>query len=428
MRYKDYNDSANDNCYIVIYSTEAVRKKQQMTDDYELLENYDFISHLESSGLLREYREASCEKEMAEDIHINLDFMETPFFYQEVEYFDKLNMTLEKELVELDDKLTTPPFEQTSVIRKSKKRTWKVQLSMAIYSLLATAILLGGFFMISGSFNTKEDAYALDYVNKPPKFNKPDVVKNVAAAEVNEAKATTRQNDDKLTKNTDQPSKVTDKVLKAEKNQEKIESKSNTSKKPAKVDKELFQEVAFIGNSLVVGLRQTCNMVGASFYACQSLDIRDAFDKKFVVGTRKNDRLTILQAISKKQYKRIYLMFGINELGWPYPEVFIQKYKEFIKKIKAIQPKAAIYVQSVLPVTKSCADLKTVFSKNNIVKCNKLLSKMSTSMNVVYLDVYSSLCNEYGYLPENCSTDGIHLRKVGYSKWLDYLKEEKIKK
>ena len=428
MRYKDYINSANDNCYIVHYPTDAVSKKQQITDDYELLENYDFISHLESSGLLREYREASCEKETEEDIHINLDFMEAPFFYREIEYFDKLNMTLEKELVELDDKLTTPPFEPTSAIRKNKKRTWTAQLSMAIYSLLATAIFLGGFFMISGSFNPKEDAYALDYVNESPKFNKSDDVKNVADIEVNETKATTRQNDDKLTKNTSQPSKVTDKVLNAEKNQKKTETKSNSGKKPAKVVKEQFQEVAFIGNSLVVGLRQTCNVAGASFFACQSLDIRDAFDKKFVVGTHKNDRLTILQAISKKQYKRIYLMFGINELGWPYPKVFIQKYKELIKKIKALQPKAVIYVQSILPVTKSCADLKTVFSKNNVVKYNKLLNKMSTSMKVAYLDVYSALCNEYGYLPENCSTDGIHLRKAGYLKWLDYLKEEKSKK
>ena len=415
MRYKDYDDTANDGTNIGYDSFETNKRKQQTTDDYEFLENDDFISHLESSGLLRKYIETSCQNETNNEIHIDLDFMEDPSFYYEVECFDKLNTTLENELLELDVKLTTPPSANKLAHAKSRKKR-KFSFAVTVCALLVSVLLIGSGYVFFDTPESKNDVYA---------FNSDD---NVAKKE-SSINQTVALDKDKV---------LTDK----EKTEEK---KSNKSTTEAKVDKKSqgklaqgvsdnktankekvkeFQNAAFIGNSLVVGLMQNCNISGASFFACQSLSIGDAFEKAFVYDRQKGTKLTILQALSKSQFKRIYLMFGINELGWPYPSVFIEKYQNFIKRIREIQPSAVIYVQSILPVTKSCSDKKSVFTKGKVKERNELLKKMCKAQHIVYLDVFSSLCNKNGYLPENISTDGIHLRKTGYSQWLNFLKEE----
>ena len=414
MRYKDSLVSANEDTSVGRYSIEPIRRRQKRTDDYEFLENYDFISHLEESGFLKQYRETSYQREATEEIHINLEFMEDPSFYHEVEYFDKLNKTLEKELVELDGKMATPPSAGKKPASHTNGRTWKVQILVAICGLLATVLLLGGGYIYSGIFNNEEDAYAFDGLDRTTSTlqpvdieGQPEAVKNVNAPDV---------------KVTNAPEGLVTDQTSAGKQKDEPNTRTSTNSVVNKVESQPFKDTVFIGNSLVVGLKQTCDIDGASFYACQSLDINDALEKAFVVDKNKTSKLTILEALSKRQFNRIYLMFGINELGWPYSEVFIDKYQELIRQIKKLQPSAALYVQSILPVTKSCSENKPVFSKKNVMERNKMLQKMSAAMKVNYLDVYNSLCNEEGYLPENNSTDGIHLRKTSYNKWLDYLK------
>ena len=47
---------------------------------------------------------------------------------------------------------------------------------------------------------------------------------------------------------------------------------------------------------------------------------------------------------------------------------------------------------------------------------------MAKEENVTYLDVQSALVDNQGHLPEDASTDGIHLDVEYCEKWLDYLK------
>ena len=45
---------------------------------------------------------------------------------------------------------------------------------------------------------------------------------------------------------------------------------------------------------------------------------------------------------------------------------------------------------------------------------------------VKYLDVQTVLVNSEGYLPEEASSDGIHLGKSYCEKWLEYLKNNSL--
>ena len=46
----------------------------------------------------------------------------------------------------------------------------------------------------------------------------------------------------------------------------------------------------------------------------------------------------------RDRYGKVYIMLGINELGWPYVDVFAEKYAEMVRAVRDAQPDAQIYI------------------------------------------------------------------------------------
>lgn len=126
--------------------------------------------------------------------------------------------------------------------------------------------------------------------------------------------------------------------------------------------------------------------------------------------------------MKNKKIDRVYIMLGVNELGWSYPQVFKAKYEELIDEIRKVKPECNIYVQSIIPMTKSKSDSDKIYNNKNVAKFNKLVEEVAEEKNVTYLDVKSVLVNKDGCLPEEASPDGVHIDKSYCEKWLDYLK------
>lgn len=156
-------------------------------------------------------------------------------------------------------------------------------------------------------------------------------------------------------------------------------------------------------------------------YSYIGLMVDTAITKKFV-QTNNGEKITLLEDMKDKNVKSVYIMLGVNELGWSYPEVFKAKYKELINKIRKIKPDCKIYVQSIIPMTKSKSTSDNIFNNENVEKFNKLIQEVAKEEKVIYLDVKSALIDSEGYLPEEASTDGIHLDIDYCEKWLNYLK------
>ena len=148
----------------------------------------------------------------------------------------------------------------------------------------------------------------------------------------------------------------------------------------------------------------------------------DTAISKAFVKTNNGQKITLLQDMKNKNIDSVYIMLGINELGWSYPQVFKVKYKELINEIRKVKTNCKIYIQSIIPVTKSRSESDKIFNNENIAKFNKLVQEVANEENVTYLDVQSALVNSQGYLPEEASTDGIHLDANYCKKWLEYLK------
>ena len=186
------------------------------------------------------------------------------------------------------------------------------------------------------------------------------------------------------------------------------------------VDDSYFSDAAFIGDSRTQGLMLYTGLKDATFYTAQGLMVDTFFTKK-VVGSGEN-KMTIPDAMKQQTFKKVYIMLGVNELGWSYEDVFIQKYGELVDEVKKLQPEATVFIQSILPVSKAKSDRDKVYNNMKIDRYNELIQKMAEKKGAVYLNVAEAVGLDSGALPEEASTDGIHLNKEYCLKWLDYLK------
>lgn len=191
----------------------------------------------------------------------------------------------------------------------------------------------------------------------------------------------------------------------------------NNDQKDVKFD----DKVAFIGDSRTQGLIMYTGLTKINDYSYIGLMVDSAIKKEFV-KTSDGKKVTLLEDMKNKDIDTVYIMLGVNELGWAYPEVFKLKYKELIEKIREIKPNINIYVQSIIPVTKEIDSTNKYINNNRIKKYNDLIKELANELDVKYLDVASALVNDEGYLPSQASTDGIHVDRDYCLKWLEYLK------
>ena len=189
----------------------------------------------------------------------------------------------------------------------------------------------------------------------------------------------------------------------------------------APVDNSYFDDAVFIGDSRTQGFIIYNGLGNATAYMDKGLKVDTAFTKAVIEvnGTK----ISVMDALAQnKNFRKIYVMLGVNELGWAYSDIFIGKYGELVDKIKEINPHAEIYIQSILPVSEKKSSSDDIYNMTKINEYNSLIQQMAEEKAVYYLNVAEAVMDSSGYLPEEASTDGVHLNKEYCAKWLDYLK------
>ncbi|MCY1715284.1 GDSL-type esterase/lipase family protein [Caproiciproducens galactitolivorans] len=181
-----------------------------------------------------------------------------------------------------------------------------------------------------------------------------------------------------------------------------------------------FQDAVLIGDSRTEGLRNYDGLDGATYYAAKGLMVNTAFTKPVIeVGGR---RLTVVQALQKRKFGKVYIMFGVNELGWSSSETFIKAYAKLIDAVKKAQPKAEIFVQSIFPVSEKKSSSDKVYNNRNIASYNRQIQEMAKKKGVKYLAVNTAVSDSAGNLPADASVDGVHLNREYCAKWCGFLK------
>lgn len=191
------------------------------------------------------------------------------------------------------------------------------------------------------------------------------------------------------------------------------------------VEEAYFTNSAFLGNSLIQGFMGYSGIKVGDNLGLTSLSVFNAFSKADF-KTEAGKKITVMEALALKEYERVYVLFGINEIGSGETK-FIDEYKLIIDKIKELQPNAQIYIQSILPVTATKSSSNQVFSNTRINRFNELIQELTKDEQVYFLNVGESLKGTDGALIKEASSDGVHLRSEYYKVWYDYLKTHSIK-
>lgn len=179
-----------------------------------------------------------------------------------------------------------------------------------------------------------------------------------------------------------------------------------------------FKDAAFLGNSLISGLDIYNIEPDADYYWSIGMSVYGALHTPM-----KDSEYTAVETLCDKTFGKVFLMFGTNELGWTNSDSFISYYSDIIDEIHTSMPNAKIYIQSILPVTKSVS-IKNENGINNkrIEEYNNLLKKLAVGKNVNYLDIASIYKDKDGNMKDEFSGgDGIHISPNAYYKWIDYI-------
>ena len=190
------------------------------------------------------------------------------------------------------------------------------------------------------------------------------------------------------------------------------------------VEDEFFSDTAFIGNSLAQGFMLYAGMKTPDYYATQSISVANIYYEK-AINAGGGVYITILDAMSRKSHSKVYIMLGLNEISMQEDE-FVEKYGRLIDRIREIQPGAAVYLQSMTPVTAAQSESGSVFNNKRIRRYNELIREIAADKKAHYLDVYSSIADENGDLPAGGSFDGIHPYTKYYKSWKEYLKTHTV--
>lgn len=305
---------------------------------------------------------------------------------------------------------------ETYYIKKKRKRPNLFSSFIPIIFLLVIGGFVGNTLIknseTKNSTSNLKPGYIQDNsINQNYNLMQNSIENNVILSDKNEQEASDNEESSNSQSSNNKPTDEQDS------NNQSNTSNNNPNGKTVTFD----SSVAFIGDSRTQGLIMYNGLKNVQDYSYIGLMVDTAVTKKFV-QTSSGEKITLLQDMQNKNIKTVYIMLGVNELGWSYPQVFKLKYKELIEEIKKVKPDCKIYVQSIIPMTKSKSDNDKIFNNKNVAKFNQLIKEVASEENVTYLDVQSALVDSQGYLPEEASTDGIHLDVDYCKKWLNYLK------
>ena len=197
---------------------------------------------------------------------------------------------------------------------------------------------------------------------------------------------------------------------------------SDVLSESAAVDNSYFSDALFIGDSRMQGFVLYSGLTDVTGYTSVGLTVDTAYSKAFV--DLSGEKLTLAAALERKgaDYKRFYLLFGMNELGWGTWSVFVSKYGGLIDIIQKANPDAVIYLESLIPLTAQKSSKSEWLNNDHVNSFNQMIWQLAKDKGVYYLDTASGLADENGVLAAEDSTDGVHLNKAACGRWLDYLK------
>ena len=190
-------------------------------------------------------------------------------------------------------------------------------------------------------------------------------------------------------------------------------------------DKSYFDDALFIGDSRTAGLKKYGTLDNADYFAAAGLNLYTMERTK--VENAEGEKIKLEDMLTHNVYGKVYIMLGINELGYDF-DTTVQKYREFIDYIFALQPDAILYVCANMHVNKLRSDLDEIHNNPAINRMNEQIKSFADQEKIFYLDVNPLFDDEEGNLAQEYISDDTHLMGMYYETWCEWYMQNTIVK
>lgn len=180
-----------------------------------------------------------------------------------------------------------------------------------------------------------------------------------------------------------------------------------------------------MGDSRTLGISDYAGLEEADFYCDSGMMIFKLLEEE-VTYQKTGDKVDLTQVLQEKQYGKIYIMLGMNELGYGNTEMYLEEYCKVLNQIREWQPQAIIYVMANLHVSREKNNMETEFNNININDKNAASAQLANGTDIFYLDANPLFTDNEGYLNAELTFDGVHLYAQHYDKWREFLLEHAV--
>ena len=185
---------------------------------------------------------------------------------------------------------------------------------------------------------------------------------------------------------------------------------------------ETFSDTLFIGDSRTVGLSEYGDLGQAEVFANSGMSVFNLFQAQ--VTLKNGTKQGLDEVLSSNRYGSIYLMLGINELGYEEQSI-LRQYRTVVEQIRARQPQATLILEANLHVTREKAAKSDIYNNRKIDSLNEAIEAIAEETGCRYLNVNSLFDDENGNLAAGYSTDGSHILGKYYSVWVEWIRSSR---
>ena len=193
-------------------------------------------------------------------------------------------------------------------------------------------------------------------------------------------------------------------------------------------DDSFFDNAVFVGDSRTEGLQLFSGLKNGTFYWARGMSVFRADHEDYKVFEADGEKLTLVGVLARGEYDAVYIMIGVNELGFG-AQAYGEGLAELIDKVIAAQPKAVIYLQLLPPVNDAMCrsnGLASYINNDNVAAYNEAITQVAADKRVVLLNTAEVYTGEDGQLPRELANDGCHFVYGEYGRWADYLRSHVI--
>ena len=184
-----------------------------------------------------------------------------------------------------------------------------------------------------------------------------------------------------------------------------------------------FSGVLFVGDSRTVGLKEYGGLNNADFFATVGMSVYKVHSEKVALPGR--DAQSFEEVIRNKQYKRVYVMLGINEIGYN-RSTTLNRFSELLEEIRQNQPNATIVICANLRVGAARSAQDKTVNNSNIDQYNQAIAAYADGSRIKYLDVNPLFDDGEGNLCSDYAKDGTHVLAKYYRTWAQWIAAQPV--